>query len=229
MYNKIFLLKRNFLFLSLILLFSLSNCKNSTSSNKNLQSEDLEYTSNPLSSISPIDKNGYVNALIEIPSGTIEKWELDKSTGELKRDIENNKPRTVQYIGYPGNYGMIPQTLLSKENGGDGDPLDILVLGQPVKRGNIQKCTIIGVLHLLDRGEQDDKLIAVSNNSPFSEVNSITELNEKYQGISQIIETWFSNYKGPKMMQSLGFAGKEEAMNILELAIQQYHEEKNNN
>ena len=46
------------------------------------------------------------------------------------------KPREVKYLGYPGNYGMIPRTLLPKELGGDGDPLDVIVLGPAVERGS---------------------------------------------------------------------------------------------
>ena len=55
----------------------------------------------------------------------------------------NNKPRIINYLGYPANYGMIPKTLLKKENGGDGDPLDVIVLGPPESKGSIVKCKII--------------------------------------------------------------------------------------
>jgi len=60
---------------------------------------------------------------------------------------------------------MIPQTLLSKENGGDGDPLDVIILGPSISRGSVVKAHLIGVLKLLDGGEQDDKLIAIIDNS----------------------------------------------------------------
>ena len=75
---------------------------------------------------------------------------------------------------------MIPQTLLAKANGGDGDPLDILVLGPPVERGSVLSCKLIGVLYLKDRGEQDDKLIAVAENSPFENLQSIEDLNQNF-------------------------------------------------
>ena len=134
---------------------------------------------NLLADIIPKFDDGDVNAIIEIPAGTMDKWELDKLSGELRWELVDNKPRIIDYIGYPGNYGMIPRTLLPKENGGDGDPLDIIVLGPPVKRGSILKCKIIGVLFLSDRGEQDDKLIAVSINSPLYLINDIADLNKK--------------------------------------------------
>ena len=179
-------------------------------------------TPNLLTDIKPLLEDGDINAVVEIPAGTINKWELDKSTGQIRWEMIDEKPRVVNYIGYPGNYGMIPRTLLSKEKGGDGDPLDILVLGAPVERGDILKCKIIGVLYLQDRGEQDDKLIAVSSDSPMYGVNSIDELDNDYKGISEIVQLWFTNYKGPGKMESKGFGNKKLAMDILAEAINDY-------
>lgn len=179
-----------------------------------------------LSGNTALFEDGDVNALIEIPSGTLEKWELNKANGKVEWEMEDNKPRIINYLGYPGNYGMIPRTLLYKENGGDGDPLDILVLGPPAERSSVLKCKIIGVLYLMDRGEQDDKLIAVSANSPLYKVNSISELNKKYHGISDIIQLWFSNYKGPGKMESKGFGDRNKAVEILTAAITDYEAHK---
>jgi inorganic pyrophosphatase len=227
--------KRPTFFLCLSMLFIAVSCdrfkseKASDPSNKNVVFD--ESSPNLLSGITPLFENGDVNAVIEIPSGTLEKWELNKSTGKVEWELADNKPRIINYLGYPGNYGMIPRTLLSKENGGDGDPLDVLVLGHPVERGSILKCKIIGVLYLMDRGEQDDKLIAVSANSPLYEVNSISELNKNYNGITAIIQLWFTNYKGPGKMESRGFGERNNATEILITAIHDYEarETKHNN
>jgi inorganic pyrophosphatase len=170
----------------------------------------------------PICNDGNVNAIIEIPAGTVEKWEFNKKNGELQRDSLNGKPRTINYLGYPGNYGMIPQTILPKEKGGDGDPLDIIVIGAPMNKGSITKCKIIGVLKLLDSDEKDDKLIAVAHNSSLYQVNSLTELNNQHHGILEIIEIWFTNYKGPNKMISLGYSNQETALDILNSAITEY-------
>ena len=172
--------------------------------------------------IKPISNDGDIQAVIEIPAGTIEKWELDKSTGVIVRDSIDGRPRSVDYLGYPANYGLIPNTLLSKENGGDGDPLDVIVLGPPVERGSVVKCCLIGVLYLLDRGEQDDKLIAISTESPMYGVNDLMELNSEYHGVSDILQLWFTNYKGPGKMELKGMGGKKEANLILEKALKEY-------
>lgn len=209
--------------LSFVLLSCLSGNPDKTPSLLLEPQQKKHDTLNLLTGLSPISENGEVNAVIEIPSGTTDKWELDKSTGELQWEIIDEKPRIVNYIGYPGNYGMIPGTILPKEKGGDGDPLDILVLGPPMERGHVLKCKIIGLLYLSDRGEQDDKLIAVSIGSPMYDINSIDELNQVYKGVTEIVELWFTNYKGPGKMKSKGFGNKKEAIDMLTEAIYEYN------
>lgn len=185
-----------------------------------------EYTiigeKNYLTGYEPIDAAGNVNVVIEIPTGTTAKWEVEKSTGNLKWEFVDKKPRTVKYLGYPGNYGMIPRTLLPKELGGDGDPLDVIVLGPAVERGSVLKTKIIGMLKLLDRGEQDDKLIAVVEGSPFFEINNLQELESNFKGTSTIIEIFFANYKGPGKMEPLGWANEIESKKILDFSIEEY-------
>lgn len=170
----------------------------------------------------PIDSFGNINVVVEIPTGTTAKWEVDKTTGYLIWEFKDEKPRVVSYLGYPGNYGMIPQTLLPKELGGDGDPLDVIVIGPALPRGSVVKARVIGVLKLLDGGEQDDKLVAVLPKSDLGKVSSIEELNKEFNGITNIVEIWFSNYKGPGEMQSLGFAGEPEAQKVLKASIEEY-------
>jgi inorganic pyrophosphatase len=179
-----------------------------------------------LTDVKPTFDDGDVNAVIEIPSGSIEKWEINKSTGIIEREYVDGKPRTIKYVGYPGNYGFIPQTLLSKENGGDGDPLDIIILGPPTKRSNVVKSKLIGILYLKDRGEQDDKLIAVSSDSPLYHINSIEEIEAAYAGVIDIVKLWFANYKGPGKMEVLGIGDRNSANQILNLSIEEYTHQK---
>lgn len=169
-----------------------------------------------------LTKDSMLNVVIEIPTGTLEKWEVEKESGHLSLEKRNGVYRKVNYLGYPGNYGMIPQTLLSKEHGGDGDPLDVLVLGESLERGSIVPCKIIGILKLLDKGEQDDKLIAVAEGHEFFKINTIAELNANFRGVSEIISFWFNNYKGSSKIEIIGFGEKEEAEEILRAAILGY-------
>ena len=163
-----------------------------------------------------INDDGSVNALIEIPAGTLEKWEYNKGTRKIELELINNKPRIINYLGYPANYGMIPKTILPKNNGGDGDPLDVIVIGPSETKGNIVKCKIIGVLQLIDNSEQDDKLIAISYKSNLDNVNDISELNASYNGILEILEIWFTNYKEDGQIKSMGYKNRSSALKILE-------------
>jgi inorganic pyrophosphatase len=173
----------------------------------------------------PVDSSGNINVVVEIPAGTNAKWEVDKTTGQLKWEFKQGKPRVVSYLGYPGNYGMIPGTCLLKEMGGDGDPLDVIVIGPAVPRGSVVKARPIGVLKMLDDGEQDDKIIALLLDSPLDRISTIEELEREYKGITDIIEIWFSNYKGPGEMLSKGFGSVSEARDIIEAAAKAYREE----
>ncbi|PCK06161.1 MAG: inorganic diphosphatase [Alteromonadaceae bacterium] len=170
----------------------------------------------------PLDASGNINVVVEIPGGTSDKWEVEKSTGALAWEFREGKPRVVQYLGYPGNYGMIPRTLLPEELGGDGDPLDVIIIGPVVPRGSIVSARPIGILKLLDNGEQDDKIIAVSLNSQLGNIFTLEELNHKFTGVTEIIKIWFSNYKGPKRMESKGFGSVNEAQAVIKTAIEAY-------
>jgi inorganic pyrophosphatase len=177
---------------------------------------------NYLTGYDPIDSKGNVNVVIEIPTGTTAKWEVEKPSGNLKWEFVDGAPREIKYLGYPGNYGMIPRTLLPKELGGDGDPLDVLVLGSAVERGSVLKTKIIGMLKLFDRGEQDDKLIAVVEGSPFFNINSLEELDSNFDGSTTIIQTFFANYKGQGKMETLGWENEIESKKILDFSIEEY-------
>ena len=172
-----------------------------------------------LSEIEPINADGSINAVIEVPAGTNSKWEVSKPEGNLIWEFENEQPRIIDYLSYPGNYGMIPRTILPKEQGGDGDPLDVFLVGPSVPRGSVVRTKVIGVLRLIDCGEVDDKLIAVMENTRLYRINQLAELDRQYPGITSIIELWFLNYKGAGKMQSRGYEDVDVAMEILETAI----------
>ena len=174
---------------------------------------------------SPYNEDGTVRAIVEIPTGTSAKWEVSKDDPRaVYWELKDDKPRIVQYLGYPGNYGAIPGTALPKELGGDGDPLDVLVLGQAVPRGAVVGVRLIGVLKMLDGGEQDDKLIAVlTADSPFAGIESMAQLDAEFPGVSEIMDIWFASYKGPDGgMEALGFEDAESARAVLDAAVANY-------
>lgn len=167
-----------------------------------------------------------VNVVIEIPSGTVAKWEVDKLTGNLKWTLLDGLPRNVDYLGYPGNYGMIPQTLLNKQEGGDGDPLDVIVLGPAIPRGDVMACRLVGVIELLDNGEQDDKIIAIDPRSAFQDIHTMAGLREHFPGAIEILETWFRHYKGPGIIEIKGLGEADRANTILRQAMEGYTRSK---
>ena len=104
----------------------------------------------------------------------------------------------------------------------------MLFRSPPIDRGEVAIAKLIGVLKLEDGGEQDDKLIAVQVNSPLKKADSIEELDERFPGISQILELWFTNYKGKGKMKSKGFGDLQEAEKILNTASEHYQKSLKN-
>lgn len=178
-----------------------------------------------IGSVQPVTDSGLVRTVIEIPAGTREKWEVKKDGKTAVWDFKNGKPRIIQYIGYPGNYGFIPRSSMPKESGGDGDPLDVIVLGDPVPRGTILETRLIGVLQFLDNGEKDDKLIAVHVTNPadtFSNINDIDQLKQSFPGVLEILKIWFQNYKSAGEMQFKGTGTAVDAKSVLDAALKAY-------
>lgn len=101
-----------------------------------------------------------VNAVIEIPTGTDAKVEVDHMSGALRWTRRNGELRRSA-VAYPGNYGLIPRTLSPRTSGGDGDPLDVLVMGPAVARGTVMRVRPVALLRLFDEGEEDFKVVAV--------------------------------------------------------------------
>lgn len=170
----------------------------------------------------PRAADGSLRMLVEIPAGTNDKWEVDKHSGTLERDREDGKPRTVAYLPYPGNYGMVPRTRLPKSRGGDGDPLDVVLLAPALSRGSLLTVTPIGVLYLYDRGETDHKIIAVSDGSPLPDIRDIADLDRRHPGITAILATWFANYKGAGKMRADGFGDAHAAQALIDESIAAY-------
>ncbi len=163
-----------------------------------------------------------VQAIIEIPAGTRAKWEVDADSGELHWEIRDGKRRVIQSsFPYLANYGLLPQTYEDPELGGDGDPLDVMVLGEPISRGKTVTVRVIGVMRMMDWGQIDDKVLAVDpNNSRMGHITSLAQLNEEFPEVTKILQTWFSHYKKHGRVEILGWDSEEKAVT----SIQHTHE-----
>ena len=154
-------------------------------------------------------------AVIEIPKGSKVKYELDKETGLLRVD-------RVLYssVMYPANYGFIPQTL-----GDDNDPLDVLVLMQePVVPLSILNVRPIGMMTMVDQGQNDEKIICVHMDDP--------EFRD-YVAIQQIpphrlaeVRRFFQDYKKleNKEVDVHEFFGPVEAVETVGASMRAYKE-----
>ena len=162
-----------------------------------------------------------VNVVVEIPAGTAEKWEVAENGRALAIEREAGRLRRINYLPYPANYGFIPQTRLGTEAGGDGDPVDVVLLGPATPCGAVVRARILGTLRLVDNGEQDDKILAVRPRSPLGDVRGIDDLQDRYPGVLKILETWFVHYKGAES-RSRGVGGGEAARSVVREAARRY-------
>lgn len=158
-------------------------------------------------------KNDVVEAIIEIPYRSRNKYEIDHDTGKVKLD-------RVLYsaMAYPAEYGFLENTLAN-----DGDPLDILVIGtERTYPGCIVPARIIGYLKVIDRGFEDYKLISVVDVDPrYEEVKELTDLS---RFILDEIKNFFENYKTlQKIEVQVGkYHGKEEALELINECKERY-------
>ena len=169
-----------------------------------------------------VNKDGSVNAAVEIKSGIKEKWEISKTTGSLSREFYMGSPRIIHHTPYPVNYGMIPRTILPLNRGGDGDPLDIIILGESLPQGKIVKVKPLGVMKMTDSGEQDDKIIAVPIKSHLVKYNNLDHFKNEKPEVLQNIKEWFINYKGKNIVEFINFESDEEANFIIKDAARYY-------
>lgn len=151
--------------------------------------------------------NNIVDALIEIPLGSKNKYEMDKRSGRIRLD-------RVLYAAmiYPAEYGIIENTLAP-----DGDPLDILVIcSDPTFPGCIVPARVLGYLDMEDGGKLDYKLISVVDCDP--RYDDVTELEHLSPFVLKEIENFFGNYK---VLQGItvkvgSYHGKEAAVQIIQ-------------
>lgn len=156
---------------------------------------------------------GHIQAIIEIPAGTNHKIEYDNEQKDFVHNTVDGKSKIVDFLPYPGNYGFIPATLMDKKRGGDGEPLDILVIGESVKTGSLVPILPIGALMLKDQEEIDTKIIAVPADPKLQVIkaNNYESFFIEYNAAHHIIQEWFMNHKGLGKVELLGWKDEKYA------------------
>lgn len=157
-----------------------------------------------------------IDAVIEIPLKTKNKFEIQKETGKIKLDRVLYSAMT-----YPAEYGFIEETLEL-----DGDPLDILVISSEATfPGCIVPTRVIGNLKILDNGREDNKIISVVAVDP--RYDEIHELKDLSSFVLEEIKNFFENYKTLQKIEVKvkNYQGKEEAFQVIEECRKRYQEE----
>ncbi len=162
------------------------------------------------------DGSSVFTVVIEIPTGSKVKYELDKGSGLLRVD-------RVLYssVIYPANYGFVPRSYC-----GDGDPLDALVLNsEPVLPLTMMRARAIGALRMVDEGKQDDKLVAVHVDDPA--YDDYAHLDQLPVHIIRQIRRFFEDYKVLENKQVVveDFLGPDQAREVLQQAVDLYARE----
>ena len=124
-----------------------------------------------------------INVIVEIPSGSRNKYEYDKALDIFRLDRALHSP-----IFYPGDYGFAPRTLAL-----DDDPLDVLILvSEPTFSGCLVVARPIGLLRMVDDDKEDDKVLAVPVGEPdYNEIHNYTQIfSHQLRKIQHFFETY---------------------------------------
>src|SRR5690606_36535009 len=152
----------------------------------------------------------------EIADGLKRKYELDKESARRFLDGVLGP-----FVVHPANYVLVPQTYCD-----DNDPLDHWVLcSVDILPVTLVEAKIIGVMNMLDGGEQDDKIIAVAKHDPaYSHLNDIEDLAP--HTMKEIVQ-FFESYKALEKQEVSvdGVFGRERAQEILVDSIELYKKE----
>ncbi|KAJ2163049.1 Inorganic pyrophosphatase [Coemansia sp. RSA 552] len=161
------------------------------------------------------------NMVCEIPRWSNAKLEMDTSApfNPIRQDIKKGRLRYVAnvfpYKGYIWNYGALPQTyedphVVDEDTGyvGDGDPIDVLELGQAIcPEGSVHRVKILGVLALVDDAETDWKVLAIRSDDPMAPMlDDIADLDRHMPGLVTATVDWFTKYKVPDGKPRNGWA-----------------------
>ncbi|TLX84688.1 MAG: inorganic diphosphatase [Thaumarchaeota archaeon] len=157
--------------------------------------------------------------MVEIPKGSNIKYEYDTESGFI---VVDRKLFTAMY--YPCNYGFILNTLEK-----DGDPIDVLVLGEmPFAPLSLIKVIPIGVLQTEDEEGHDSKIISVPTSKIDPSFSTVSDIKDVPQHLKDQIKHFFEHYKElekDKFVKILGWEGKQSAIKKISDAINSYNKQ----
>jgi inorganic pyrophosphatase len=157
-----------------------------------------------------------VNVVIEIQKGSSNKYEFDEKLGVFKLDRVLYSP-----FHYPVDYGFIPQTRSE-----DGDHLDALVMGSdPVPQGCLVEVRPIGMLRMIDQGEEDFKILAVQKKNPrFDAIKDVADIEKFQPHFLKEVSHFFETYKQleKKEVELKGWGNAAEAKEEIMKAAKAY-------
>jgi inorganic pyrophosphatase len=164
------------------------------------------------------EEKNRINAIIELNSGTVTKYEIITESGQLKVD-------RVGYssLAYPFSYGAIPCTWDE-----DGDPLDVEIVGvnEPLVPGCLAEVRVIGIMKFDDSGEVDDKVIAVlADDKRMDHITSWEQLGGHWKKETEYFWEHYKDLKKPGTCKCDGFFGVEEAVKIIKECEERYKTE----
>lgn len=154
-----------------------------------------------------------IQVIVEINKGSKNKYEIDKETGMIALD---RVAHTAQ--DFPFDYGFVPQTLWD-----DGDALDVVLLTtHPLYPGVLVRARPVAVMHMIDGGDSDDKIIAVPVDDPrWDDTKDLSDINKH---TVKEIEHFYSTYKKlqKKEVEIKGFEGAESAKKSVQRSQELY-------
>lgn len=162
-------------------------------------------------------KENVIPMIVEIPKGSSNKYEVDAVTNRIILD-------RVLYGAnfYPGEYGMVEQTL-----DWDGDPLDVIALATyPTMPGVQVNVRILGTINMIDDGEIDTKLFGVFANDPrFATYEKLSDVPGHWR---QEVENFFLQYKQlqKKTVKIDGWGDEAQALKELQECYDRYEQYK---
>lgn len=151
-----------------------------------------------------------LTVIIETPKGSRNKYAYD-----VKEHIFELKKVLPAGMAFPYDFGFVPSTL-----GGDGDPLDVLVLmDEPAFAGCKLQCRVIGIIEGEEGDkkswERNDRVVAIeSANHSYSRVKHLNDLGKEF--VAEL-EEFFVNYHrlGGKTYRIIAVKGPRAAHRIV--------------